>query len=253
MLALTHLPSPDLALGQRTHLERLPIDNARAMRQHEAYRALLRECGCEVRLLEMNRLHPDGVFVEDTAVVLDEVAVLGSMGTPARRAEPAAIEPVLLEYREVRRIELPATLEGGDVLRVDRTLLVGRTGRTNSAGIEALAGHIRPYGYEVRAVPLRGCLHLKSACTALPDGRLLANPAWLDRETLPGFELVAVPRAEPDAANVLLVDGIVVMAAAHPQTADLVLRLGFEVRTAALSEFAKAEGAVTCLSLLFER
>jgi dimethylargininase len=250
VLALTHLPSPDLELGQRTHVERLPIDYALALRQHEAYRTLLRECGCEVRLLDVNRQHPDGVFVEDTAVVLDEVAVLASMGAPARRPEPAGIEPVLLEYRQVRRIELPATLEGGDVLRVGRTLFVGLTGRTNAAGIEALATAVHPYGYPVRTVPLRGCLHLKSACTALPDGRLLANPTWLDREAVRSLELLPVPKAEPQAANIVLVHGTVVMDAVYPRTAELVRGLGFEVRTVDVSEFAKAEGSVTCLSLL---
>jgi dimethylargininase len=189
------------------------------------------------------------VFIEDTAVVLDEVAVLTSMGAPSRRPEPAGIEPVLREYREVRRIQLPATLEGGDVLRVGRTLLAGRTGRTNAAGIEALAELVRPFGYTVLAAAPRGCLHFKSACTALPDGRLLMNPDWLD--PVPGFESVPIAPEEPDAANVLLVGDTVVMAAAFPVTAERVRGLGFEVRTVELSEFALAEGAVTCMSLLF--
>ena len=252
MLALTHVPSPDLELGERTHLERAPIDLDLALRQHAAYRQALRECGCEVRLLDLHRGCPDGVFIEDTAVVLDEAAVLASMGAASRRGEPEAIEPVLREYREVRRVEPPATLEGGDVLRVGRTLLVGLTGRTNAAGIDALAAAAGPFGYRVLAVPLRECLHLKSACTALPDGRLLVNAGWLDGAAAPGFERVPVPAEEPRAANVLLAGETVVMDAAYPRTAALVRGLGFAVRTVDLSEFAKAEGSVTCLSLLFQ-
>src|SRR5262249_28856941 len=154
----------------------------------------------------------DCAFVEDTAVVLDEVAVLASMGTASRRAEPAAIEPELRKYREVRRVEAPATLEGGDVLRVGRTLLVGLSSRTNQAGIDALGETARPFGYGVVPVPVQGCLHLKTACTALDDRRLLVNPAWLDVQTLQGFDLVHVPEAEPWGANVARVGTSVCLA-----------------------------------------
>jgi len=249
LVALTHAPSPAIEQGERTHRPRLPIDFDRALRQHESYRRLLAECGCEVQLLAANRDFPDGVFIEDTAVVLDEVAVLATMGAASRRGEPAGVEPVLRRYRTVRRLEPPATLEGGDVLRVGRTLLVGHSQRTNAAGIAALAEIARDHGYSVRPVPVRGCLHLKSACSALPDGRLLVDSARVDREALSGFPLVPVSEAE--AANALLVGETVVLAAAFPRTAALVRSLGFAVRTVDLSEFAKAEGAVTCLSLIF--
>jgi dimethylargininase len=251
MIALTHVPSPNLDQAQRTYVGRVPIDLALAGRQHEAYCRLLRECGATVRTLDVNRELPDSVFIEDTAVVLDEVAVLASMGAPSRRAEPAGVEPELRKYRDVERIELPATLDGGDVLRVGRTLLVGLSSRTNAAGAEALQAATRLFGYEVVPVPVRQCLHLKSAVGALPDGRLLVNPHWLDVEALNGFELVRVPAKEPDAANVMVVGTTVCLPAAHPRTADLVRLLGFDARMVDLSEFAKAEGCVTCLSLLF--
>jgi dimethylargininase len=148
------------------------------------------------------------------------------------------------------QVELPAMIEGGDVLRVGRKLLVGLSSRTNRAGLEALEAIARHFGYGVIPVPVRGCLHLKSACTALPDGRLLVNPDWLDASTLEGFELVRVPDAEPDGANVALSGATVCLPAAHSLTADLVCRLGFEVDTVDVSEFAKAEGCVTCLSVL---
>jgi dimethylargininase len=250
MLALTHVPSPNLEQCQRTHVAWTPVDYARAVQQHSAYCRMLRHCGAEVITLDANRDLPDSVFIEDTAIVLDDVAVLASMGAPSRRAEPDGIESELCKHRHVERVELPATIEGGDVLRVDRTLLVGLSSRTNLAGTEALAAFVGRYGYQVTPVPVRGCLHLKSACCALPDGRLLVNPDWLAAEALEGFELVRVPDEEPDAANLALVGGRVCLPAAHPQTADLVRRLGFEVETVDLSEFAKAEGCVTCLNIL---
>jgi dimethylargininase len=250
MLALTHVPSPRIDYGQRTYVGRAPIDHVRAAHQHGDYCRLLRECGADVRTLQGNRHLPDCVFIEDTAVVLEEVAVLASMGTESRRAEPAGIEPELRKYREVRRVEAPATLEGGDVLRVGRTLLVGLSSRTNRAGVTALGQIARRFGYGVVPVPVRGCLHLKTACTALDDRRLLVNSAWLDVQALQGFDLVRVPEEEPWGANVARIGTGVYLAADHVLTAERIRVLGFEVRSIDLSEFAKAEGGVTCLSLL---
>lgn len=213
---------------------------------------MLRQCGAEVLVLDVNRDLPDSVFIEDTAIVLDEIAVLASMGAESRRAEPAGIEPALKKYREVQRIERPAMIEGGDVLRVDRTLLVGLSSRTDLAGARALERITRRHGYRVEAVPVRDCLHLKTACTALPDHRLLANPAWIDLEALKEFECVPVPEEEPWAADVALVGKCVCVLASHARTAEMIAHLGFDVRTIDLSEFAKAEGGVTCLSLLLD-
>jgi dimethylargininase len=212
---------------------------------------MLRRCGVEVCTLDVNRALPDSVFIEDTAIVLDEIAVLCSMGAAARRAEPAGIEPELRKHREVKRIELPATIDGGDVLRLDRKLLVGLSSRTNLAAVNALTAIVVRFGYEVVPVPVRQCLHLKSACAALPDGRLLVREEWLDPAALTRFESVRVPETEPDAANLLLIGSRVCMSADHPRTADMIRQLGFEVETVDVSEFAKAEGCVTCVSVLF--
>jgi dimethylargininase len=250
MIAITHVPSPHMDRCQVTHVARVPIDYGRAVAQHAAYCETLRACGAHVVTLEVNREHPDCCFIEDTAVVLDEVAVLTSMGTPARRAEPAGIEPELRKYRPVSGVELPATLDGGDVLRVGRTLFVGLTARTNAAGVAALGDIVRPDGYCVVPVPVTDCLHLQTAVTALDDATLLINPAWIDVRDFRGLELVPVPGEEPWAANVARVGHTIVAAAAHPRTADLIRRRGFDVRTVDVSEFAKAEGGVTCLSLL---
>jgi dimethylargininase len=238
---------------QLTHVERAAIDYARACEQHSAYCDTLRACGATVVTLDVNRDRPDCCFVEDTAVVLDEVAILTPMGTESRRGEPAGIEPALRKYRDVVRVQPPATLEGGDVLHAGRTLLVGLTARTNRAGIDALATVARRYGYRVVPVAARGCLHLQTAVTALDDRTLLVNPAWLDLREFAGFDIVRVPDEEPWAANVARVGASIVAAAAFPRTADLIRSRGYDVRIADVSEFAKAEGGVTCLRLLIER
>jgi dimethylargininase len=250
MLALTHVPSPNLACGQRTHVARVAINHDLAVQQHRAYCAMLRDCGAEVYTLDQNRDLPDSTFVEDAAIVLDEVAVLASMGTEARRRERAVIATELKKYRELHSLEVPATIEGGDVLRVGRTLLVGLSSRTSSTGIQAFEAIVRRYGYRATAVHVRGCLHFKTACTALPDGTLLLNPSWLKEEALKGWRTIRIPEDEPWAANTLRVGDIVCIAAEYVRTIDMLRRYGCEVRTVNLSEFAKAEGGVTCLSLL---
>src|SRR5436309_2911355 len=251
MIAITHVPSPKMERCERTCVPRTSIDYWRAARQHEEYCRMLRACGPSVVTLEINRDLPDCAFVEDTAIVLDEVAVLAAMGAESRRAEPTGSELELGKYRKIHRVETPATIEGGDVLCVGRKLLVGVSSRTNRAGVNALEAVVRPYGYEIVLVPVRHCLHLKTACTALPDQSLLVNPAWFDVRDLRGFELVPVPEAEPWAANVALVGNRVCVAADHVESGGVIRKRGFEVHAVDLSEFAKAEGGVTCLSILF--
>jgi dimethylargininase len=251
MIALTHIPSPNLDHGQRTLVAREVVDYELALRQHADYCRLLQECGAEVVTLDVNCDQPDSTFIEDTAVVLDEISVLASMGTASRRMEPSRIEPELRKYREVARIKPPATLEGGDVLRIGRTILIGLSERTKISGVQAFEKIVGRFGYRVLPVPVRQCLHLKTACTALFDGRLLINPSWLDLNSLHEFYTLAVPDDEPWAANTLPINGRVLISSANPRTAEMLRRLGFEVCTLSLSEFAKLEGCVTCLSLLF--
>ena len=252
IVALTNLPSPALEQCELTHLDRMPIDFEVALLQHRGYQAMLRACGAEVVALEVNREHPDGVFIEDTAIVLDEVAVMMSMGAESRRGEPAAIERALREYRPIERVSLPATIDGGDVARVGRTLLVGQSLRTDAAGARELARIVGRYGYRVIPVPVTGCLHLKSACTPLPDGTLLVNCEWIDMDPLESFRTTTVHDDEPHAADVAIVGDTVCMAAEHARTREFIEIAGFTVHTTPLSEFAKAEGAVTCLSLIFD-
>jgi dimethylargininase len=250
MLALTHVPSPQINDAQRTFAARHVIDYDRAVRQHGEYWRMLERCGCKVRILDVNRHLPDSVFIEDTAIVLDEVAVLASMGAESRRAEPAGIEPILREYRQVVYLEAGASLEGGDVLQVGHTLLVGLSLRTNPAGVSGLKDIVRRYGYRVFPVRIHGCLHLKSACTALPDGTLLVNPAWLQVQALSGFDFIPVPEEEPGGADVLSIGHGVRVRAENERTAELIRQRGFEMETVDLSEFAKADGGITCLSIV---
>ncbi len=254
--AITHVPSLNMNDAIRTHAahDTIRVENAR--RQHDAYRAALADAGATVHVLEVNASHPDAVFIEDTAVVLEEIAVIAAMAAPSRKDEPKAIEPELAKQRAtIKHIEAPdATLEGGDVIRLGKTLLVGRTARTNPAGAAALASIVQPYGYSVKPVHVEGCLHLKSACTALPNGALLLNRAWLPlAETeLAGFDLVNVPVEEPHGANVVVVGADVIMSSAYPRTADLITeRHARAVHRVDLSEFSKADGCATCLSLVF--
>lgn len=238
----------------RTFASPADLDLDLVLSQHGAYRAALGLAGTEVHVLDVNHDEPDAVFIEDTAVVLDEIAIITSMGAPSRRGEPAGIETELARHRPIVRIVSPATIEGGDVLRIGKRLFVGATTRTNATGISALASVVRPYGYSVTTVPVRGALHLKSACTALPDGALLVNSSWLEpagAEALSRLEQVEVPQEEPFAANVVVVGDDVIMAEGHPRTAELVARHSKRIHPVDLSEIAKADGAATCLSLLF--
>ncbi|MDB4942091.1 MAG: ddaH [Labilithrix sp.] len=251
LVAVTHLPSPHMNDALRTFVDVAPIDLAKVAEEHAAYRALLARAGASLVVLDGSLGCADAVFVEDTAVVLDEVAVLTSMGARARRAEIPAVEAELRKHREeVARLTLPATLDGGDVLRVGRTLLVGASGRTNAGGFQALSSCLRPFGYDMRVVKVTGCLHLKTACTALPDGSLLVNPRWVDLLDLEGFTLVPVAEDEPGAANVVLANDHVITASGNPRTRARIEERGFTVWTTDLSEIAKAEGSATCLSIL---
>jgi dimethylargininase len=237
--------------GERTYVEETEIDYELALRQHAGYREALSGCGAEVIVLDVNRTMPDCVFVEDTAIVLDEVAVMMSPGAESRRAEPAGIEPTLRQFREVTRVKRPATIDGGDVVIANKTVYVGASPRTNADGIRALRELLTAFGYSATAVPVQQCLHLKSACSALPDGRFLVNANWIDVSPLPASMCVAVPDDEQWAGDVLVVGEQIILADVFPRTQRLLDDLGFETMAVSVSEFAKVEGGVTCLSLVF--
>ena len=249
--ALLRSPSPALTECQLLHLPRGRLDFATALRQHQAYAAALAEAGVAVTTLPAEAHLPDAVFVEDTAVLLDEVAILCRPGTPSRVAEVTLIRPAIAFLRTVDAIQAPGTLEGGDVLRVGRTLFVGRSTRTNPEGIRQLRALVAPHRYEVTEVAVRGALHLKTGITAPAPGLMVANPAWIDLAAFRPFEVVPVPADEPWGANVLPLNDLVLVAAAAPRTAALLRDRGLEVRLVDISELQKAEAGLTCLSLVY--
>lgn len=252
IVALTREPARDMSACELTHLGRQPIDAALAAEQHRAYCRALESCGARVVTLPAIEELPDSVFVEDTAIVLDELAILTSPGVESRRPEVRAIEHEIARLRPVESITLPATIEGGDVLRVGRRLYVGLSSRTNLEGAAALRALVAPHGYEVRMVVLRDCLHLKSGCTAIDDKTILINPGWIDAGLFLDYEVFNVHAAEPWAANIVRVGESLCVGAAFPRTAEMLSRRGYDVRVVDVSEFAKAEGSLTCLSLLFK-
>ncbi|MBP2647333.1 MAG: amidinotransferase [Gemmatimonadetes bacterium] len=252
LLALTRSVSPAMAHCELTHLARVPIDPAVAASQHRGYERALEQLGCRVQHVAPAPGLPDSVFVEDTAVVLDEVAVIARPGAESRRAEVDAVADALGRYRPLVTIQAPGTLDGGDVLRVGRSLYVGQSGRTNDEGIEQLRRHAARHGYEVRPVRPTGCLHLKTAVTAVSEHGVLLNPEWIAPALFDEFQVMTVDPAEPFAANVVRVGRALLTAAAFPRTRRIMEERGLEVHVVDVSELAKAEGAVTCCSILLE-
>jgi len=252
LTAITRRVSPALANCELSFLARTPIDVERARAQHRAYELLLERLGARVLSLPAEPGLPDSVFVEDAAIVLDEIAVVFPFGAEARRPEAASIAAALAPFRKVEWVQLPATIEGGDVLRVGRQLFVGLTRRTNAEGIRELTRIAAPHRYEVIPVAVSGCLHLKSAVTHLGGQTMLINRAWCDSAALGAFDFVDVDPAEPHAANALAVAGTVVFPSSFPKTREVIERCGFDVTPLDISELQKAESGLTCSSLLFE-
>ena len=250
-IAITRAVSPAIAHCELTHVEREPIDLDRARLQHTAYEEAIGRTGCRLIRLPAEPALPDSVFVEDTAIVLDDVAVVLRPGAPSRRPETGGIAGVLARHRRLARIEPPGTVDGGDVLRIGRTIYVGKSGRSNEAGRAQLGRRLAPFGYRVIGVELTGCLHLKSAVTQIAPGLILVNPRWVDPAALGNLERVEVHAREPFAANALLIGGTILYPAAYPRTRERLVRRRLAVRSVDLSELAKAEGGITCSSLVF--
>jgi dimethylargininase len=250
LTAFTRPVTAAIARCELTHLERIAIDLDVARAQHRSYERALEEAGCVVQRIDADPEWPDAVFIEDTAVVLDEVAIIARPGAASRRAEIDGVERALARYRTATRIEPPGTLDGGDVLCIGRQILVGCSTRTNPSAVARLGSLARGFGYQVRPIAVSGCLHLKSAVTAVTDDTLLVNREWIPDAGLDGFELIDVDPAEPFAANVLRAGDRLIHGAAFPRTRERLERRGHAVIPVELTELAKAEGAVTCCSLL---
>jgi dimethylargininase len=242
--------SESLAHCELTYLDREPIDLARARAQHAAYEDVLETLGLRIERLPTLDQQPDAVFVEDTAIALDELAIVAPMGARSRAGESQSVADALARHLPVQYLTSPATLDGGDVLRVDRRLFVGCSRRTNAVAIEQLTQLLAPHEYEVIAVPVTGALHLKSACSYVGSNTLLANPEWLDLGPFAGMRILSVDATEAWGASVLYLDGPVVMPSGFPRTVRMIADRGCPVHEVDLSEIRKAEGGPTCLSII---
>lgn len=247
-IALVRRPSPRLAEGLVTHIERTEIDLDLARRQWSRYVDALRNVGWVVQEVPPLESAPDGVFVEDAVVMYRDVAIVTRPGAEVRRAETIGVEKVLSGIGcDVERIVAPGTLDGGDVLKVGDTIFIGLGGRTNQSGIDQFARIVQPLGATVVTVPVSKVLHLKSAVTALPDGTIIGwDPAVDDTSVFRRYH--SMP--EESGAHVVVIDArTVLMAADAPQSARLLESFGYTVIRVDISEYQKLEGCVTCLSV----
>ncbi len=251
LIAIARQISPRFEECELTHLDRQPIDLELARVQHRQYEAVLRELGCDVISLPPEPDLPDSVFVEDAALVFDEVAVITRPGAPSRRPETDSIAEALLPYRALLTIEAPGTLDGGDVLRVGKIVYVGLSSRSNRSAMEQLQSFLTPYGYAVKGVEVAGCLHLKSAATQVSEDTLLINPMWVDQTIFGEMHFIEVDESEPAAANAVWIDDTVIYPSSFPKTQRRLEKHGVKLKIVDATEVAKAEGAVTCCSLIF--
>jgi len=251
-IAITREVSETIADCELTHLERVPIDVQLARLQHDAYEACLASLGYSIQRLPASADMPDSVFVEDVALVLDEVAVITRPGAHSRWLETPAVAAALEPYRRVLRIGPPGTLDGGDVLQDGRRLFVGQSGRTNRAGIQQLRRLLKSFGYSVEAIPIQACLHLKSAVTLVREDTLLVNSDWVDPSVFGDKLVIEVHPTEQHAANALWLGQSVIIPSVYTATQARLEQAGIQVITLDVSELSKAEGGVTCCSLLFD-
>jgi dimethylargininase len=250
-VALTRAVPPSFVHCELTHVERAPIDVRIATEQHARYEYTLRSLGCRVERIAATPELPDSVFVEDAAVVFDEIAVITRPGAESRRPEIETVAAALAPHRRLHSIDAPGTIDGGDVLQIGRRVYVGISQRTNAEGVRQLADALGPYGYTVTGLAVERCLHLKSAVTVAADDLLVLNPTWIDGQRFEGSKWIDVHPDEPFAANVVRVGDTVICAEGAPRTRDRLERAGLRVVTTPTSELAKAEGALTCCSLIF--
>jgi dimethylargininase len=251
LIAITREVSPAIGDCELTHLARQVIDVHVAQAQHRQYEECLAALGCEIHRLPAEPDLPDSVFVEDAAVVLDELAIVTRPGADARKPETVSIARALEPYRKLCTIQAPGTMDGGDVLRIGKTIFVGLSSRTNQSAIEQMESFSRPYGYTVKCVKVNDCLHLKSAVTQVAQDTLIIKLDWVDASAFGDMNLIEVDASESYGANALLVGKTVIYPTSFPRTRKQLKAHGIPVMTVDVSELAKAEGAVTCCSLVF--
>lgn len=252
LLAVTRDVSPRFNECEITHIDRSPIDVAVAQSQHHGYVQALKDLGCAVLELPAEQDLPDSVFVEDTAIVFPEAALITNPGADSRRPEIESIARALIPYRELLQVKPPATVDGGDVLVLGKEIYVGMSTRSNRDAVDQMNQLLDTFGYRVHAVDLHDCLHLKTAVTRVDDKTLLINRGWVDMEHFEGYELIEVDPSEPFAANCLPINGSIIYPTAFPKTAKKLEARGYTIKPVTVDELAKAEGAVTCCSLIID-
>jgi dimethylargininase len=253
-IAVTREPSASYTKCNLEFNERRDIDVELARRQHRDYVNALRDCGMQVVVLPAVEAFPDGCFVEDTAVILDDAALITHMGAETRNGEQRHVAECLAQWCELFTMRPPATLEGGDVLKIDRTIFVGRSRRTNEAGIEALEELAKPRGYHVHRVAVGQYLHLKTAVTYVGEDTLIVTQQMeknlrqvVDKRS---YEIKTLPEGCEYAANTILVNGKVLVPAGYPKVLDYFRGRGVSYTEVQMSEFQKGEGGLTCLSII---
>jgi dimethylargininase len=251
LVAITRKVSPAIQRCELTFQEREPIDFELAQIQHQEYEQALRDLGCLVTSLPAESDLPDSVFVEDVAIVLDELAVITRPGAVTRRPETATIAQILSHFRPLERINPPGTLDGGDVLHFNRILYVGISSRSNLAGITQLEMLVSRFGYRVKGLPIVGFLHLKSVVTQVGPETLLVYPGIIDRRVFGRkANFIEADRREPLAANALWIGEALIYPTSFPLTHEKLETNGYKIQEVNVSEIQKAEGAVTCCSLI---
>lgn len=252
MIAITREVSRSIIHCELTHLERRPIDVQRARAQHAEYEAALKHLGLAVLSLPEEPNLADSVFVEDAALVLDECAIVLRPGADSRKPETESIAKALIPYRKLFTIQAPARVDGGDILRVGRQIYIGVSSRSDTNAIEQIQDFLQPHGYEIHAAIASGCLHLKSAVTQVAKDTLLINPAWTDKKNFAEMKFIEIDPSEAYAANALLIGDTILYSKAFPKTRKKLEDAGIKIIDVDADELAKAEGALTCCSLIFE-
>jgi dimethylargininase len=234
-----------------TFLHRSAIDFALAQQQHRDYQSALSSLGCEVVVVPAPPGLADSVFIEDTALVLDDIAVMLRPGVASRQPEVAGVAEVLQQYKPLKAIEPPGTIDGGDLLRVGNRIFAGLSTRSNQSGIQQLRDIVSDFGMTVETVETTKCLHLKSAVSEVAPGTLLINTDWISSLAFKDFEMIPVDKEETHAANALRIGKNLIYPSSFPRTMDALVNRGIDVLPVDLTELQKAEGAVTCCSLIF--
>jgi dimethylargininase len=251
LIAITREVSRAIIHCELTHLARTPIDIERARNQHTQYEAVLKQLGLAVISLPESPSLADSVFVEDTALVLDECAVITRPGAASRRPETEVIAKILAPYRDLFHIQAPARIDGGDILQVGKQIYVGLSTRSDTNSIEQLQDFLQPFGYELHAITVTGCLHLKSAVTQVTEDILLINPGWVDKNNFQDVKFIEIDPSEQYAANAVMIGETIIYPTDFPKTRKRLEMAGIPMKLVEAGELAKAEGAATCCSLIF--